>query len=152
MFAALEVHSGQVHADCFSRRRTVEFLAFMNRVAAAYPAEQELHVVMDNLSTHSGEDIDAWLAKHPNVTLHYTPTGSSWLNMVETWLGIITRQAIRRGTFTSLRHLIFKIRDYVTNWNADAEPFEWTATGKEIIDKVAILQRDFKKLLANNSK
>lgn len=80
------------------------------------------------------------------MTLHYTPTGSSWLNMVETWLGIITHQAIRRGTFTSLRHLLFKIRDYVANWNADAEPFEWTATAEEIIEKVAILQRDFKKL------
>ncbi len=135
LFAALEVHSGQVHADCFPRRRTVEFLAFMNQIAAAYPADQELHVVMDNLSTHSGEDVDAWLAKHSNVTLHYTPTGSSWLNMVETWLGIITRQAVRRGNFTSLRHLIFKIRDYVTNWNADAEPFEWTATAEEIIEK-----------------
>jgi transposase len=152
LFAALEVHSGQVHADCFPRRRTVEFLAFMNRVTAAYSPEQELHVVMDNLSTHSGEDVDAWLAKHPNVSLHYTPTGSSWLNMVETWLGIITRQAIRRGTFTSLRHLIFKIKDYVEYWNADAQPFEWTATPEEIIAKVAILQRDFKKLLANNSR
>jgi len=152
LFAALEVHSGQVHADCFPRRRTVEFLSFMDRVVAAYPAKQELHVIMDNLSTHSGDDVDAWLARHPNVNLHYTPTGSSWLNMVETWLGIITRQAIRRGTFSSLRHLILKIENYVAYWNADAEPFEWTATPEEIIAKVAILQRDFKKLLANNSK
>jgi transposase len=108
---SLEVHSGQVHADCFPRRRTVEFLAFMNRVVAAYPAEQQLHVIMDNLSTHSGDDVDTWLASHPNVALHYTPTGSSWVNMVETWLGIITRQAIRRGTFSSLRHLILKIKE-----------------------------------------
>jgi len=70
----------------------------------------------------------------------------------ETWLGIITRQAIRRGTFTSLRHLIFKIKDYIAYWNADAKPFEWTATPHEIITKVAILQRDFRKLLANNSR
>jgi transposase len=152
LFAALEVHSGQVHADCFPRRRTVEFLAFMDRVVAAYPAQQQLHVIMDNLSTHSGDDVDTWLASHPNVTLHYTPTGSSWVNMVETWLGIITRQAIRRGTFTSLRHLILKIKDYVAYWNTDAKPFEWTATPQEIIAKVAILQRDFRKLLANNSK
>ena len=152
LFAALEVHSGQVHADCFPRRRTVEFLAFMNRVVAAYPAEQQLHVIMDNLSTHSGAEVDTWLANHPNVWLHYTPTGSSWVNMVETWLGIITRQAIRRGTFSSLRHLILKIKDYVAYWNTDAKPFEWTATPQEIIAKVAILQRDFRKLLANNSK
>lgn len=152
LFAALEVHTGQVRADCFPRRRTVEFLAFMNRVVTAYPAEQPMHVIMDNLSTHSGDEVDTWLGRHPNVTLHYTPIGSSWLNMVETWLGIITRQAIRRGTFTSLRHLIFKIKDYVTYWNADPKPFEWTATPEEIIAKVAILQRDFRKLLANNSK
>jgi transposase len=152
LFAALEVHTGQIHADCFPRRRTVEFLAFMNRLVAAYPAEQPLHVIMDNLSTHSGEDVDKWLAKHSNVTLHYTPTGSSWLNMIETWLGIITRQAIRRGTFSSLPQLIRRITDYVAYWNTDAKPFEWTATPEEIIAKVAILQHDFKKLLANNSK
>ena len=93
LFAALEVHTGQVHTDCFPRRRTSEFLSFMDKVSAAYPAEQELHVIMDNLSTHSGPDVDAWLAEHPNVRLHYTPTGSSWMNMVEIWLGIITRQA-----------------------------------------------------------
>jgi transposase len=152
LFAALEVHSGQVHAECFPRRRTVEFLAFMDRVSAAYPTDQPLHVIMDNLSTHSGDDVDKWLAEHSNITLHYTPTGSSWLNMVETWLGIITRQAIRRGTFGSLRQLIGRITDYVTYWNTDAKPFEWTATPEEIIAKVAILHRDFKKLLANNSK
>jgi transposase len=122
----------------------------MNRVVAAYPTEQPLHVIMDNLSTHSGDEVDTWLASHPNVTLHCTPTGSSWLNMIETWLGIITRQAIRRGTFTSLRHLIFKIKDYVASWNADATPFEWTATPEAIIEKVAILQRDFRRLLANS--
>jgi transposase len=144
LFAALEVHSGQVHADCFPRRRTVEFLTFMNRVVAAYPAQQQLHVIMDNLSTHCGDQVDAWLASHPNVALHYTPTASSWVNMVETWLGIITRQAIRRGTFSSLRHLILKINEYVADWNTDAKPFEWTATPQEIIAKVAILQRDFR--------
>jgi transposase len=152
LFAALEVHTGQVHADCLPRRRTSEFLSFMDKVSAVYPVERELHVIMDNLSTHSGPDVDAWLAEHPNVTLHYTPTGSSWMNMVEIWLGIITRQAIRRGTFTSLRHLILKIEEYVAHWNANAEPFEWTATADEILDKVAILQREYRKLLANNSK
>ncbi|MGE5828258.1 MAG: IS630 family transposase, partial [Micromonosporaceae bacterium] len=152
LFAALEVHTGQVHTDCLPRRRTSEFLSFMDKVSAAYPAKPELHVIMDNLSTHSGPDVDAWLIEHPNVTLHYTPTGSSWMNMVESWLGIITRQAIRRGTFTSLRHLILKIEEYVTHWNANAEPFEWTATAEQILEKVAILQRDYRKLLANNSK
>ena len=95
----------------------------MNRVVAAYPAEQQLHVIMDNLSTHSGDDVDTWLANHPNVTLHYTPTGSSWVNMVETWLGIITRQAIRRGTFASVRELIDAITAFIQRWNERCQSF-----------------------------
>lgn len=124
----------------------------MDRVVAKYPEDQEIHVIVDNLSTHCGADVDEWLTKHTNVTLHYTPTGSSWLNQVEIWFGIITRQAIRRGTFRSLRQLIQRIEEYVQSWNETAEPFEWVATPEEIIAKVRILHRDFKKLLANNSK
>jgi transposase len=106
LFAALDVQTGQVIADCFGRRRTVEFLRFMDRVVDQYAEDQEIHVIVDNLSTHSGKDVDEWLGKNSNVTFHYTPTGSSWLNQVEIWFGIITRQAIRRGTFKSLAHLI----------------------------------------------
>ena len=152
LFAALNIETGEVEADCFSQRRTVEFISFMDRVVAKYPKDQELHVIMDNLSTHSGDDVDAWLTKHKNVKFHYTPKGSSWLNQVEIWFGIITRQAIRRGTFVSLRHLIRKIKDYVKSWNENPRPFEWVATPEEIIAKVRVLHRNFKKLLANNSK
>lgn len=152
LFASLNVQTGQVVTDCFPRRRTVEFLRFMNRVVAQYAADREIHVIVDNLSTHTGEDVDEWLARHTNVTFHYTPTGSSWLNQVEIWFGIITRQAIRRGTFVSLAHLIRRIKDYTQEWNADAKPFTWIATPGEIIAKVKILHRDFKKLIANNSK
>lgn len=152
LFAALDIQTGEVTADCFPRRRITEFLRFMDRVVAQHPKDQELHVVMDNLSTHSGHDVDKWLAKHKNVTFHYTPTGSSWLNQVETWFGVITRQAIRRGTFTSVAQLVRRIKDYVQDWNTDAEPFEWVATPEEIVAKVKILHRDFRKLLANNSK
>jgi hypothetical protein len=105
---------------------------------------ERIHVLLDNLSTHSGSDVDKWLAKHPNVTFHFTPTGSSWLNQVETWFGIITKQAIRRGTFGSLRQLINTINDYITNWNHDSKPFTWTATENEIIVKVCLIHRDFK--------
>jgi transposase len=150
LFAALNTATGGVIGRCFDRRRTAEFLRFMDQVVAAYP-EPELHVVLDNLSTHTGEDVDGWLAKHPHVTFHFTPTGSSWLNQVEIWFGIITRQAIRRGTFKSLRSLIATINDYIAKWNEDSEPFVWTATADEIIAKVAILDRDFKKLVANNA-
>jgi hypothetical protein len=108
-----EVATGQVTTRCFPKRRGDEFLTFMKQVAAAYP-DRELHVVVDNLFTHATDEVNAWLAKHPRITFHFTPTGSSWLNMVEIWFGIITRQAIRRGTFTSVRVLIRAIDDYVT--------------------------------------
>ncbi|WP_394813990.1 transposase [Streptomyces litchfieldiae] len=105
-----------------------------------------------SVTRHSGADVNAWLAAHPNIHFHFTPVGSSWLNQIEIWFGIITRQAIRRGTFGSLRILIDTINSYITNWNKDARPFTWVATSKEIIAKVRVLQRDFKKLVANNSK
>lgn len=152
LFAALNVQTGQITAECFPKRRIPEFLRFMDQVRAQYPKDQQLHVIMDNLSTHSGRDIETWLATHRNVTFHYTPTGSSWLNQIEIWFGIITRQAIRRGTFTSLSQLVRSIKDYIRDWNQDAEPFEWTTTPGEIIAKVKILHRDFKRLLANNTK
>ncbi|WP_395111388.1 IS630 family transposase [Actinomadura sp. SCN-SB] len=151
LFAALEVATGQVMGKCSSRRRTADFIAFMDQVAERR-ADQELHVILDNLSTHSGAEVDAWLAAHPNVSFHFTPIGGSWLNQIEIWFGIITRQAIRRGSFGSLRILIDTINAYITDWNQDAKPFTWTAKPKEIIAKVRVLQRDYKKLLANNSK
>ena len=151
LFAALDTVTGEVLGECYARRRTEEFLKFMDTVVKRYP-DREIHIVLDNLSTHSGDDVDAWLAKHSGVTFHFTPTGSSWLNQVEIWFNIITRQAIRRGTFTSLRVLIKTIKAYIENWNRDAKPFTWTATPGEIIASVRILHRDFKKLLANNTK
>jgi len=151
LFAALDTATGEVLGECYARRRTEEFLKFMDTVVKRYP-DREIHVVLDNLSTHSGDDVNAWLAKHPGVIFHFTPTGSSWLNQVEIWFNIITRQAIRRGTFTSLRVLITAIKSYIENWNRGAKPFVWTATSGEIIASVRILHRDFKKLLANNMK
>jgi hypothetical protein len=122
----------------------------MDQVVAAYGG-REIHVVLDNLSTHSGSHVDQWLTQHPNVTFHFTPTGSSWLNQVETWFGVITKQAIRRGTFRSVRQLINTINTYITTWNHDAQPFTWTATADQIITKVRLIHQDFKKLLDNNS-
>lgn len=151
LFAALEVATGQVMGRCFPRRRTADFIAFMDQVVERH-ADRELHVILDNLSTHSGAEVDTWLAAHPNVSFHFTPIGGSWLNQIEIWFGIITRQAIRRGSFGSLRLLIDTINAYITDWNQDAKPFTWTAKPKEIIAKVRVLQRDYKKLLANNSK
>jgi hypothetical protein len=105
----------------------------MNDVARKYPKAREIHVVLDNLSTHHNADV--WLAKHPNVTLHFTPVGNSWINQIENWFGIATRQAIRRGSFTSLGRLIREVNDYIKRWNADPEPFTWTTTAAEIMAK-----------------
>jgi transposase len=151
LFAALDVATGEVMGKCFPRRRTAEFIAFMDQVAERHP-DRELHVVLDNLSTHSGREVDAWLAAHPNVRFHFTPIGSSWLNQIEIWFGVITRQAIRRGSFGSLHILIDTINAYIATWNVDARPFNWTAKPKEIIAKVRVLQRDYKRLIANNAK
>jgi transposase len=151
LFAALDTLTGRVIGGCMPRRRTSEFLKFMDKVVAEYPDAPEIHVILDNLSTHSGKDVDEWLRKHFNVHFHFTPTGSSWINQIETWFGIITRQSIRRGSFASLAQLIRHINDYISHWNEDSSPFEWRATADDILDKVAILGRDYRKLVANNS-
>ncbi|MEV6925361.1 transposase [Dactylosporangium sp. NPDC051485] len=100
-------------------------------------AGKEIHVVLDNLSMHDTPEVRAWLTRHPGVTFHFTPVGSSWISQIETWFGIITKQAIRRGTFTSVNALIHRIRAYVEHWNTDAQPFTWTATADEILARVA---------------
>lgn len=151
LFGALNTSTGKVTGACHNRRRTVEFLKFMDQVAREYKG-QDLHVILDNLSTHKGDDVDEWLEKHPNVRFHHTPVGSSWMNQIEIWFGILTRQAIRRGTFVSVPQLTQVIRRYIASWNEDAKPFEWVATAGEIIGKVRIIERDFRKMLACNSK
>lgn len=150
LFAALEVLSGKVIGQTFGRKRTGEFLRFITRVVDQYPAQQEIHVILDNLKTHHNAKVDIWLANHPNVKFHFTPKGSSWINQIENFFGIITRQSIRRGSFKSLAELIQHITNYIDHWNEDAEPFEWTATADQILEKVAMLDRDYVKLVANN--
>jgi transposase len=151
LFAAFDVLTGKVTARCFDRKRAGEFLTFMGQVIKEHPEDKEIHVVLDNLSAHKTADVKEWLTRHPNVSFHFTPTGSSWLNQVEIWFNIITKQSIRRGSFTSLDALIKQIKNYVTTWNEDAAPFTWRATADEIIAKVAVLDRDWKKLVANNA-
>ena len=111
LFAALEVATGRVTDQCFQRHRHGEFLAFLKLVAKAYPRRQ-LHVVLDNYGTHTHAAVKAWLAKHPRVHLHFTPTSASWMNLVEVFFSIITRQAIRRGSFPSVADLVAAIRRF----------------------------------------
>jgi len=132
LFAALEIATGQVTAACKPRHRHQEFLAFLKQVARAYP-DQELHLVMDNYATHKRAEVRQWLAANPRIRVHFTPTSGSWLNLVEVWFSIIERQAIRRGTFTSVKELNAKIRAFITGWNRRKHPFTWTKPADEIL-------------------
>jgi transposase len=137
LFAALEVATGKVVDRCYDRHTHAEFLAFLKQVAKAYP-RVPLHVVADNYATHKHPKIKAWLARNPRVTMHFTPTSGSWLNMVEIFFGIITRQAIRRGTFTSVKDLVAAIETFIDGWNERCEPFVWTKTADEIVSKAVL--------------
>ena len=125
LFAALDVHGGAVTGMHAQRRRRQEFLAFMNEVVALYPGK-ELHVVLDNLSTHKPKH-DQWLACHPDVHFHFTPTHASWLNQVETWFSILSRHALRRSSFTSVEEVCARIDAFIRSYNRTATPFRWKA-------------------------
>jgi len=132
LFAALEVATGHVTDACYGQHRHEEFLAFLKKVARAYPRRQ-LHVVVDNYATHKHADIEAWLGRHRRVTLHFTPTSGSWLNLVEVFFSIITRQTIRRGSFASVKDLIAAIRRFIDGWNDRCHPFTWTKDPDDIL-------------------
>ena len=134
LFAALEVATGKVTDACYPQHRHEEFLRFLKHVAKAYP-RVKLHIVADNYATHKHPAVQAWLANNPRITMHYTPTSGSWLNMIEIFFGIITRQAIRRGTFTSVKDLIAAIETYIDGWNERCQPFLWTKTADQILAK-----------------
>jgi transposase len=140
LFAALEVATGKVTDACYPRHRHEEFLRFLKHVAKTYP-RQRLHIVVDNYATHKHPAVQAWLEKNNRITLHFTPTSGSWLNMVEIFFGIITRQAIRRGTFTSVKDLIAAIEIYIDAWNERCQPFTWTKTADDILTKATGGQR-----------
>jgi transposase len=151
LFAALNVSTGEVFGECRPTRDGANFLAFLTKAVKPH-AGKDIHVVLDNLSTHTTPEVTAWLEANPHVRFHFTPVGSSWINQIETWFGIITRQSIRRGTFSSVKVLIGQIRDYLVHWNTDPRPFTWTATADEILAKVRIVQTSIKKLVDNNAK
>jgi transposase len=135
LFAALEIATGKVIDACKPRHRHTEFLAFLKQVAQACPRVQ-LHVVCDNYATHKHAKVNAWLARNPRIHLHFTPTSCSWLNLVECFFSIITRQAIRRGIFTSVADLTAAIETYIDDWNEHPKPFTWTKTADELLTKI----------------
>src|SRR5436190_1122191 len=128
----VKVANGKVTDACYPRHRHEEFLAFLRQAARAYP-RRKLHIVLDNYGTHTHPDVRAWLARHPRAALHFTPTSRSWLNMVEIFFSIITRQAIRRGSFTSVKDLIAAIENFIDGWNDRCHPFTWTKTADELL-------------------
>ena len=119
---------------CYDRHGKAEFLDFLKHVAKAYP-RRTLHVVLDNYHTHKHDDVHQWLAKHPRITLHFTPTSGSWLNLVEVFFGIITRQAIRRGSFENVKQLVAAIRAFIDGYNERCQPFTWTKTADAILPR-----------------
>lgn len=134
LYAALEVATGRVLGDCSARHTGADFLRFLKGVARRYRG-QELHIVLDNSSTHSTPAVQAWLAAHPAVHFHFTPKGASWLNMVEAWFSILTRKSVRRGSFDTVRALVRHIQRYIEDWNAHPMPFVWTKEPADIIKK-----------------
>lgn len=137
LFAALNVATGQVKAGHYWRRRRREFLDFMNEVVADYPTDVELHVVLDNLNTHKPKH-DHWVARHPNVHFHYTPTHASWLNQVEVWFSLLSRAALRDASFTSPWGVRDAIDAYIKVYNPRATPFEWR---KAVVHAVTLQKR-----------
>ena len=137
LFAALDAATGKVTDACYPRHRHQEFLRFLKKTAAAYPG-QELHVVLDNYATHKHADVRKWLARPENrrITLHFVPTSCSWLNLVECFFSIITRQAIRRGSYTSVRQLTQTIGAFIDGWNDHPQPFAWTKDADGILSKI----------------
>ena len=125
LFGALEVATGFVTTGHHKRRRRTEFLDFMNKLVRQYPEGQEIHVILDNLSTHAKKG-GTWLARHPNVHFHFTPTNASWLNQIEVWFSILTVRVLRGGSFTSPRDLRGAIDRFTSAWCADCSPFAWT--------------------------
>jgi transposase len=137
LYAALDVASGRVISEMSPRHRAEEFRRFLNLIDQSVPAHIDVHLVLDNSSTHKTPSIQRWLVRHPRFTLHFTPTYSSWLNLVERWFAELTPKWTKRGSHRSVRELVGSIRSWITNWNDNPEPFVWHKTADEILDSLA---------------
>jgi len=137
LFAALEVIDGKVVGQCYARHRHQEFLKFLQRLDEEFPGQAKLHLVMDNYGTHKHPRVQGWLKRHPRFVPHFIPTSSSWLNLVERWFGELTGKRIRRGVFVSVDDLKAAIDEFLRTWNANPNPFIWTATVESILEKLS---------------
>jgi transposase len=137
LFAALEMASGKVIGECHRRHRAVEFRRFLDTVNAAAPADLDVHLILDNYGTHKTPLIQRWLVRHPRYHLHFTPTGSSWINLVERWFATLTERQLRRSAHRSTQELEGALNRYVETYNQDPRPFVWTKTADQILEAVA---------------
>ena len=137
LFAALQIVEGRVIGQCYPRHRHQEFLKFLRRLDEEFPGKVTLHLILDNYGTHGHERVRRWLAKHPRFVLHFIPTSSSWLNLIERWFAELSQKAVRRGVFRSVEELEQAIADFLAAWNANPIPFVWTASVEKILEKIA---------------
>jgi transposase len=136
LFAALNLLNGKVIGECLPRHRSREFIRFLAKIDSETPAGLDLHLIVDNYSTHKSPPVKRWLKRHPRFHLHFIPTSSSWLNLIERWFGEITRKRIRRGTFTSVMQLIKAIESYLKEHNRNPQKFVWTKDAQTILAKI----------------
>lgn len=141
LFAALQVAEGRVIGECYQRHRHQEFLRFLKRLDRELPSGKELHLILDNYGTHGHPKVREWLARHPRFVLHFIPTSSSWLNLVERWFAELTQKSVRRGSFHSVDDLEQAITAFLDAWNANPTPFVWTASVEKILEKVERCRR-----------
>jgi transposase len=137
LFAAFNIADGTVISELHRRHRAIEFKKFLITIDKAVPAELDVHLVCDNYATHNTAEIKTWLGKHPRFHVHFTPTGSSWMNQVERWFGLLTDKLIRRGVHTSVKALEDDIAAWIDTWNDNPRPFTWTKTADEILNSLA---------------
>jgi Transposase and inactivated derivatives len=137
LFAAFNIADGTVISELHRQHRAIEFKKFLITIDKTVPAELDVHLICDNYGTHKTPAIKTWLAKHPRFHMHFTPTGSSWINQVERWFGFLTDQKIRRGAHKSVQALEADIRDWIADWNTHPRPFIWTKTAEEILESLA---------------
>jgi len=136
LFAAFDIADGTVISQIHRRHRAAEFKKFLVAIDKAVPAQLDVHLVCDNLATHKTPAIHDWLTKHQRFHVHFTPTGSSWINQVERWFGFLTDQLLKRSVHKSVTALEKDVRDWIANWNQDPKPFAWTKTAEEILDSL----------------
>ncbi len=137
LFAALDAKTGRIIGQCHRRHRSIEFRKFLDTIDTAIPESLPVHLILDNYGTHKAPTIRQWLLKRPRFHLHFTPTGTSWINLVERWFALITEKQLRRGVFRSTKELEKTIRNYLHTYNETPKPFIWTKTADEILANLA---------------